>query len=94
MSKCLGRSLFATTMLPQKCIFIGRLALHGRLSTCDGLIKFCVHPDLVCVLCRQDNESLNHLFSGAIWNQILVWMDVSKVVEGWHSMLQFVTLHI
>lgn len=79
-----------------KCIFIGWLATHGRLVTCDRILRFGVHCDPNCVLCNHVIETGNHRFfecsfAANIWEDILCWLGYTRLDTSWQGEIQIVT---
>jgi hypothetical protein len=55
------------TWTPPKCAFFLWLVLHNRCWTADRLAKRNLpHPNL-CLLCEQEQESINHLLVGCVF---------------------------
>lgn len=59
-----------------------------RLSTCENLLKVNVQVDLVRNLCRQEDETLNHLFfrcdfSARVWHEVMKWCGVTRSSLDW-----------
>jgi len=52
---------FSYTKIPKLIIFELKL-LHRRLATNDFLNKIGMRPDVLCTFCRDEKESLIHLF--------------------------------
>lgn len=75
-----------------RCAFISWLAVKGRLPTLDKLQQWNIHLPNRCILCKQAEESLDHIFcqcqyTKVIWSQ--VWSDLTitpllgNSVIGW-----------
>lgn len=67
------------------------IALHGQLAACDRLrkVNFGVFHGPVCVLIKQKEESLNHLYFEFTK---LVWLGFSRKAEGWQNEIHFSNL--
>ncbi|KAL4279492.1 hypothetical protein GQ457_03G021770 [Hibiscus cannabinus] len=62
-----------------------------QLPTADRLCRFGIMVDLVCKLCRVENESRNHLFLACpffmgIWMMILKNYGINRAITGWVSL--------
>lgn len=75
LPKVLWRKLICNNYGCKKWTFILRLAIVGRLATEDKLVRWRVDVDPICPLCKQNNESVNHLsaVSADIWEKLLQW---------------------
>lgn len=63
------------------------LALHGRLTTKDRLVKWNVITNQQCSLCSEVDESLCHLFfecrfSNQIWREVLRLLGKTRAPMG------------
>ncbi|XP_070009789.1 uncharacterized protein [Nicotiana sylvestris] len=61
-----------------KWIFVLTMAAHGKLYTRDRLQRWGIQVDQDCVLCKQANETIQHLFfecpyANTLWSKLLVW---------------------
>ncbi|XP_004288816.1 PREDICTED: uncharacterized protein LOC101301910 [Fragaria vesca subsp. vesca] len=74
--------------------FFGWLLLRGRLKTRDRLSRFGLIQDNSCVLCNEDNETMDHLFgycnfATSVWNAAAMtppidWKEgLIKVARKW-----------
>ncbi|KAL6134561.1 hypothetical protein ACLB2K_066792 [Fragaria x ananassa] len=68
------RKLWSLNIQP-KMKFFGWLLLRGRLKTRDRLSRFGLIQDNSCVLCNEDNETMDHLFgycnfATSVWNAV------------------------
>ena len=65
------------------------LVVHGKVNTCDQIQRQNSHMVLSpswCILCRKDDESIDHLFihceiANKLWNQLFFEEDFSWVVQ-------------
>ncbi|XP_019233163.1 PREDICTED: uncharacterized protein LOC109213791 [Nicotiana attenuata] len=81
-----------------KWIFILQLAALGRLYTRDRLAKWGVMTELICPLCDNDDESIEHLFfkcnfSAALWGKMLTWMEINRGPMGWNQELAWTVMN-
>lgn len=63
-----------------KACFIMWLMLHKRVVTADRLIKWRLDVAKTCVLCHNEDVSIEHIFvqchfSINLWNKILTWLQ-------------------
>lgn len=63
-------------------------AMRDRLATCDRILKWNPNIDPLCVLCKQQMESRNHLFylcsySSRIWQSLTRGLLQSRYTEDW-----------
>lgn len=73
--------------IPSKILIFGWRVLLNRLPTKDHLFKKRIissASDILCVLCLDEEESLDHLFlrcvvSKKIWRGIFVWFGMDEV---------------
>lgn len=83
---------------PAKYIFMSWLLMQNGLATCAYLQKIGVIVDKECCLCRQKDESVEHLFfecefSGEVWERLTAWCRIDRGRKPWeeeksHLMLQ------
>ncbi|XP_060182854.1 uncharacterized protein LOC132612781 [Lycium barbarum] len=57
------------------------LQLHGRLLTVDRLNKWGIRMDPKCVMCKQVDETRDHLFgdccfAATVWDRLLNWLKM------------------
>lgn len=74
-------------------VFILWLAILGRLATKDRICRWNATVDLKCVLCHQENESIEHLlfkcsYSQQIWQPILEKLQFQRFPMGFQAELQ------
>ena len=65
---------FTSKIMPRKCIDFNWKLFHGRLST-EMQLKRMKFSDGMCILCKQNEENLDHLLIGcesigSIWKYI------------------------
>ena len=77
-----------------KSVFILWLALHGRLATCDRVVKWVPIISFLCPLCQNKNETLQHMFfecqiAGALWRRLLHMMHHTRQPSSWHTKLRY-----
>ncbi|XP_019239422.1 PREDICTED: uncharacterized protein LOC109219416, partial [Nicotiana attenuata] len=70
------------------------MAAHGKLYTRDRLQSWGMQVDQECVLCKQANESIQHLFfectyAKALWSTVLAWQGIKRPVNGWNEELRW-----
>jgi len=81
-----------------KWIFAMYLAINRRLYTRDRLKKWGITNDILCLLCKEANETHQHLFfncifSRRLWQKLLNWLLINKVSNGWTEELTWVVEH-
>ncbi|KAH0778466.1 hypothetical protein KY290_004893 [Solanum tuberosum] len=81
-----------------KWIFILYLTIHRRLYTMDKLDKWGIHTDQVCVLCKQELETRQHLFfsctmAARIWHKLLQWLCIIRNTTGWIEEMDWAISH-
>ncbi|XP_019239049.1 PREDICTED: uncharacterized protein LOC109219081 [Nicotiana attenuata] len=74
--------------------FILTVAAHGKLYTKDRLQKWGMQVDRECVLCKQANETIQHLFfectyAKALWSTLLACQGIRRPVAGWDKELRW-----
>ncbi|XP_059316768.1 uncharacterized protein LOC132067517 [Lycium ferocissimum] len=79
-----------------KWIFILNLAAQRRLLTRDRLASWGITQDVMCPLCNDENETLNHLFftcsyAASIWEKLLQWQGMARPILGWVDELHWAT---
>jgi hypothetical protein len=52
---------------PPKCVFFIWMAINNRCWTADRLAKRNLSHPILCVLCDQDMETINHLLVGCVF---------------------------
>ena len=78
------------SIIPHKVKVFAWLVALGRIDTCDVLQKkrpYCVLYPSWCVLCKREEETIDHLFihcnfSSRIWWKVLKVFGLSWVVPG------------
>ncbi|XP_056685474.1 uncharacterized protein [Spinacia oleracea] len=68
-----------------KSLFITWVAIWGRLPTLDRLLRWKVVASNICPLCRNQSESVQHLFfecgySAVIWSHVLRSLQFTRTV--------------
>ncbi|XP_019224489.1 PREDICTED: uncharacterized protein LOC109206154 [Nicotiana attenuata] len=63
--------------------FIIFLALHRRLQTKERIACWANLEDMECVLCKKDNEDIDHLlfecsYAQQIWSKLLLWQGIKR----------------
>ncbi|KAJ0733150.1 putative reverse transcriptase zinc-binding domain-containing protein [Helianthus annuus] len=72
--------------VPKKCNILMWRAEMGRIATVDALSKRnCYNGDDVCVLCRDEAESADHLFcacpvAAEVWYRVSRWCNINPIV--------------
>ncbi|XP_009792437.1 uncharacterized protein [Nicotiana sylvestris] len=74
--------------------FVLTMAAHDKLYTRDRLQSWGVQVDQECVLCKQANETIQHLFfkcsyANALWSTLLAWQGIKRSVNGWDEELRW-----
>jgi len=80
-----------------KWIFAMYLAINRRLYTRDRLKKWGITNDILCLLCKEANETHQHLFfncifSRRLWQKLLNWLSINTVSNGWTEELTWAVL--
>ena len=88
------RLLWGSYTVP-KYSFIAWMAVLDRLPTKDRMQKWGIMVDGQCVLCKQENETRNHLFFGcsfsqSVWKRILQLNGLGREVMRWEEELKWV----
>ncbi|WMV55576.1 hypothetical protein MTR67_048961 [Solanum verrucosum] len=78
-----------------KWIFILFLALHRRLQTKDRLACWVNLEDMICPLCQEENEDIDHLlfqcnYATRIWGKLLQWLGIAMQVLDWKAEVEWV----
>lgn len=68
-------------------------AMLDRLSTCDRMLKWNQAIDPICVLCKQEGETRNHLFfscaySSYIWQKLIGGLLGTRYTERWEDIIE------
>ena len=92
------RRMSCNNHAPPKFLFIVWLALLGRLSTCENLLKIGIQCDPQCCLCESGVDSLQHLFfscpySSTVWGELLQWLQIRRDPCYWDSEVHMVVQH-
>ena len=87
------RVLWAPFTVP-KFALIAWMAILNRLPTMDRLQAWGLEVTGICVLCKQEMESRNHMFfscaySKQIWKEILILCGLKRATYGWEEELQW-----
>lgn len=82
------RRLICNNQSSPRWSFILYMTVQNRLYTRDKLIKQGMQSSPICILCEQEQETTQHLFfecniAARIWQKLLTWQGVSRVVMGW-----------
>ncbi|XP_075098840.1 uncharacterized protein LOC142175751 [Nicotiana tabacum] len=75
-SKVSWRSLVCNNAGCPRWIFMLTMVANGRLYTKDRLLKWGIQTDQACLLCKQANESIQHIFfecqyATELWKRLL-----------------------
>lgn len=78
--------------------FILYLTMQRRLYTKDRLEKWGIQTDQMCSLCKQEQETHQHLFSSCtvaarIWSKLLKWLCITRNTAGWEEELEWAITH-
>ncbi|XP_019227212.1 PREDICTED: uncharacterized protein LOC109208540 [Nicotiana attenuata] len=70
------------------------MVAHGKLYTRHRLQSWGMQVDQKCVLCKQANESIQHLFfecsyANTLWSTLLVWQGIKRSVNDWDEELRW-----
>ena len=84
--------LWALYTIP-KCVFIALLAILNRLPTNDRRQSWGIEVEMLCDLCKQKNETRNHMFFGcefsrSIWKEVLQLSGLRKEVLSWDEKMK------
>ncbi|KAL6496572.1 hypothetical protein OROGR_029830 [Orobanche gracilis] len=87
------RDFMLNNLATPKAKFILWLALRGRLATKERLSKFISLPDILCVFCNSDVETVNHVTIRCtevqrIWRAIQTWLGDSMLITDWQANIQ------
>lgn len=71
-----------------KAIITIWLVFHGRVATKDRFVCFGMLQDNICGLCKEQEESIHHLFFACsetkpIWQAVLNWLEIMHDPKGW-----------
>ena len=82
--KVVNKLPFSCKKIPKLIIFQFKL-LHRRLATNDFLNKIGIRPDDLCTFCRDEKESLIHLFwscrkTNLFWKNFQDWLIKNAMV--------------
>lgn len=85
--KVTWRKLQCDNIACPKWIFILYLTLHVRLLTKERLLSWANVGNIMCVLCDDGIENIEHLFfscpySGQVWKKVLRWQTIQKQASG------------
>ncbi|XP_009773440.1 uncharacterized protein LOC107796620 [Nicotiana tabacum] len=88
------RKLTCNNYASPKWIFILNLAAWGRLNTKDRLAKWGIVSEQKCILCKEQNEIITHLFfeckiSTELWGKMLLWQGIRISVMTWKEELHW-----
>ncbi|KAK6788794.1 hypothetical protein RDI58_012592 [Solanum bulbocastanum] len=77
------RGLICRNLARPKAIFILWLQIQNRLPTTDRLLKWRMPVDSKCVMCKQEDETRDHLFfecalANSLWRRLLQWTTISQ----------------
>lgn len=81
------------SMATPKFAFIVSLAMQNRLSNMDRISKWSHGVDTICVLCKNEVETLDHLFfkcefSGQLWRYLVRGLLGNSYSEVWSELVQ------
>ena len=78
-----------------KAYFIMWIMMNQKLATVDRLTQWGIVVDKRCVLCKNTEESIEHLFlqcqfARKLWERLLRWIDQQITVPlAWEQFLQW-----
>lgn len=61
--------------------------MHDRLSTCDRMLKWNPAIDPICVLCKQEVETRNHLFYSYSFSSQIWGLLQTRYAESWEDIV-------
>ncbi|XP_015072478.1 uncharacterized protein LOC107016558 [Solanum pennellii] len=82
-----------------KAIFTLWIRLNRKLATVDRLAKWGLVHDTTCVLCKNVDESLDHMFlqchyAGEVWERVLTWAGIhNNRPKTWAQFMQWSIQH-
>ncbi|XP_058783235.1 uncharacterized protein LOC131657902 [Vicia villosa] len=96
MAKVDWRYLMRHNPARPRAMIILWMLCHGRLSTKDRMCRFGFIQDNACSLCRENDETMPHLFfscriTHTIWSHILKWIECHHTPCAWQDELKWVT---
>ena len=78
-----------------KAYFTMWILMNQKLATVDRLAQWGVAVDKTCVLCKNADENLEHLFikcnfARKLWERLLSWIEQQSIVPlTWEQILQW-----
>ncbi|XP_009779248.1 uncharacterized protein LOC107791302 [Nicotiana tabacum] len=77
-----------------KWTFILYMAILGKMNTRDRLARWGVTNELLCPMCKVEEESLEHMFfkcsfTAAIWSKVLQWMGITRQTMEWSQEIEW-----
>ncbi|XP_058782973.1 uncharacterized protein LOC131657613 [Vicia villosa] len=89
------RYIFYKNKARPRAQFIAWLICHGKQASKDRLVRFNMLTDATCELCRNCEESRDHLFFECpsnydIWKQILHWLSYDHSPQPWNEELRWI----
>ena len=84
---CWHRLVWDPFVVPKHAV-IAWLAILNRLPTVDRMRKWGIDKDMLCILCKQEEESRDHLFFGCsflkvVWKMVLSLSGLNRAVFDW-----------
>lgn len=68
---------------------------HGRHPTKDRLCRFGMIQEIMCSLCRAEDETMSHIFFACrithpVWSHILSWLELCHTPCTWQDELKWI----
>ncbi|XP_060211786.1 uncharacterized protein LOC132639350 [Lycium barbarum] len=92
------RKLICSNPCPPKWLFMGYLAVNGKVYSKDMLINWGMDVDPLCRLCKGAAENINHLFftcpvAAAVWSKLLQWQGITRQCCEWTEECEWMEMH-
>ena len=92
---CWHRLVWDPLVVPKHAV-IAWMAILNRLPTMDRMRAWGIDKDSTCTLCKQEEESRNHLFfdcsySKEVWRTVLSLSGLHKPVLDWQREFNWLT---
>ncbi|XP_058775814.1 uncharacterized protein LOC131650101 [Vicia villosa] len=90
------RTIFHRNLARPRANFVTWMLCHEKLATKDRLRRFKLITDSICSICKEDDESIAHLFfecrdNKDVWCQVLKWIDYAHRPLPWKEELKWIT---
>ena len=91
--------LMFNNVVRQKAYFTMWIMMNQRLVTVDKQAQWVVDVEKTCVLCKNDDKNVEHLFiqcnfARRIWGRLLSWIEKqTNVPMTWEQFIKWCILH-